>query len=955
VPELDKLRARFAHFLVLLLWLHVPLVAVVAMTVGRAPIAPAVFTAVLAMALHLSWQGQGIAPITRYISAVALMAQPALLVYLLAGQAWQMDMHMYFFAGLALLIGWCDWRVVVVAAISVALHHLTFNLALPIAVFPTGADLKRVYLHAGIVVLQTGVLVWLSNTLVASFGRIGAMSAEIQRSNETLERRVEERTQEAREANVAKSLFLANMSHEIRTPMNAILGFSHLALRTDLTSKQRDYLLKIKSATSALLGLINDILDFSKIEAGKLSLEHVPFDLRPSLESVSNIAAVKALEKGVSLNFDIDRAIPSVLIGDSLRFNQVLLNLVSNAIKFTERGEIVVGIRPLNRRGSGIVIEVTVHDTGIGMTLEQQARLFHSFSQADSSTTRRFGGTGLGLAISQQLVELMGGSIEVESEPGKGSTFRFTINMEVGEDRLMPARLPSEELRRLRVMIVDDNAASREILQEVFASWSIQADLAASAEEALSALKDGTAHGVSYDLVLMDWKMPGMNGLEAARQLQSAAELSKPPAVIIVSAYSNEETMVESKAVGISAFLIKPVDAGVLLDIITKLFGDDDHRSPSVLAGSPTSLALPQVALELHGARVLLVEDNEINREVAVEILGDAGLIVEIAENGRIACDKVLAAEGEGFDAVLMDMQMPEMDGIEATIRIRKHWKADRLPIIAMTAHAYEQERQRCLEAGMNDHIAKPVDPAKLVETLNRWLKPPRSLAPAFVSIQAIERVAPTEDLPESLIPFDLDAALMRVNGKRKLLRKLIIDFSNKFRNVVATLRRQIEDGAHDEARRTAHTLKGVSGALEIRGVSEAARQIEDALAQRELAELDTLLGKLDQAMIPALDAARSLATTAAADPEPTPLKPATALNYSDVLPAIIELKEQLQRRSLRARRTLEALETKLGNAPEAAGLRPVAVATAALDFTKAIALLDDLTSQSAALEELTR
>ncbi len=440
MSELDRLRKRFGQFLVILLWLHVPVVTLVAIAVHRPPVPPALASVLLAGAYHLIWWRHGIAPVTRYLSAVALMGQPAMLVYLLAGHGWQMDMHMYFFATLALTMAWCDWRVILMAAITIALHHLLLDLVLPWSVFPRDADLARVGLHALIVVLQTAVLVWLSNRLEESFERIGSMSAEIMRHNDTLEQKVQERTQEAEAANQAKSLFLANMSHEIRTPMNAILGFCHLALRTELTRKQQDYLSKIKMASVSLLGLINDILDFSKVEAGKLSLERRQFNLRASLESTFSIAAVKAAEKGVAVRLDVDAGAPVTLVGDPLRLNQVLLNLVSNAIKFTERGTVTVSIRALERRGPLIVIEVVVRDTGIGMTPKQQAVLFRSFSQVDSSTTRRFGGIGLGLAISKQLVELMGGRIEVKSVPGAGRYVH--LHRRTGGWRKRPAAFP---------------------------------------------------------------------------------------------------------------------------------------------------------------------------------------------------------------------------------------------------------------------------------------------------------------------------------------------------------------------------------------------------------------------------------------------------------------------------------------------------------------------------------
>ena len=933
MEELNKLRTRFGTFLLALLWLHVPINVLVAVSLGQNWVPAAMISVLLAGAYHLTWWRHGAEPVTRYVSAVALMGEPAVLVYLLAGHPWQMDMHMYFFAMLALTIAWCDWRVIVMASVAIAVHHLLLNLLMPFALFARGGDLPRVGLHAAIVAFQATVLVWLSRLQVESFERIGAMSSEIMGYNETLERKVEERTQEAQAANRAKSLFLANMSHEIRTPMNAILGFCHLVLRTDLAPRQRDYMTKIKSASYALLDLINDILDFSKIEAGKLTLEQTHFDLRAALENPIAMAAMKAAEKKIELELIVDPAVPATLLGDSLRLNQVVLNLVSNAIKFTEKGTVTVTVQVLEQQDAAVTLEIMVRDTGIGMTPEQLGRLFSSFSQADSSTTRRFGGTGLGLAISKQLVELMGGAVRVESVAGVGSTFIFTVVMQTGDSRQLPRIMPPEELRTLRVLVADDNPASREILEDLFSGWNMQVDLVASGREVLAAITAATKTEMRYDLLVMDWKMPGMDGIETVEAMQDIHPSATLPKVLMVSAYEMASERAQAQAMGVSAFLVKPVSQQGLLETITSLFrpaGDEPRPLPAE--------TLPMVAPNLRGLRVLVVEDNEINRQVAVELLTDAGLQVEVAENGRIACTRLLD-RSEQYDVVLMDVQMPEMDGIEATRVIRQSLSSERLPIIAMTAHAYEAERQRCMDAGMDDHVAKPVDPALLVRTLDRWLKP---AATSIITARSIPAPpAPAANvLPDILPPFDIRAALTRVNGKRTLLRKLIVDFGTSFTDAVAKLQDQIAIGSLDEARRLAHTLKGVAAALETRAVAEAAARVEDAIAQRDLPSLTGLLQRLEAALTPALAAAASLSGTTA---RTAPAK-AEQVDYRPFTPMIDELRQLLQRRSLRARKAFDLLEQSLGAHTEATGLAAVKAALDRLDFDTAASALERAT-----------
>ncbi|WP_439271524.1 response regulator [Pseudochrobactrum sp. HB0163] len=927
ILELDDLRCRFSRFLLILFWLHVPFLAIVAASTGHSPVGAAVAGIILAGVYHIAWWRSGIAPVTRYISGVALMGQPALLLYFMSGHIWQMDIHMYFFAMLALTVAWCDWRAVIFAAIVVALHHLVLDFLMPAAVFSGGGDFGRVLLHAMIVAFQAAVLVWFGDMLVKCFNHINTMRDEIIAKNEVLELR----TLEAEAANKSKGIFLANMSHEIRTPMNAILGFCHLVLRTDLDLRQKEYISKINHACTALLRLINDILDFSKNEAGKLALEERPFDLRTSLQNQLNLAAIHAENKGVAIETVIDDKVPDVLVGDELRFNQVLLNLVGNAVKFSENGKVIVTVDCAKLQERHIMLRVAVRDQGIGMTPEQLALLFNSFTQADSSMTRRFGGTGLGLVISKQIVEQMGGTIDVQSEKGEGSLFTFTVKMAIGETQSETQAQSAVGIAGLRVLVADDNPASREIFQDVFSTWGMVIDLVASGEEVLGALENACKADQPYDLVLLDWKMPGMDGLQTVQAIHHNEKLTRLPYVMMITAYGHENFREEAERSGVAAFLSKPVMPDMLLERITELFS---RGADAAVTGQ----TIPKVAAHLRGLKILLAEDSMINCEIAVEILQDAGLVIDVAENGRIACDMALQ-EPLSYKAVLMDIQMPEMDGIEATRLIRQKWSSAQLPIIAMTAHAYEEERQKCFSAGMDDHVAKPVDPFLLVRTLDRWLKPRHATEGAQKTAPLASVVKAQADLPETLPPFDLAKALLRVNGKTALLRKLIIDFGQKFSETAGDLQVQIRSGALDEARRNAHTLKGVAGSLELAELHNIAAKTEAALAQGDTQAAQQLLAGLEQALQAAVFAAQSLAGGAQMMGTVSPaIQPCAAQLQAE----IAAFRTLLERRSLKARSGFEQLAAALNLPPAVMQTHPVKTALDALDYNRALAWLDE-------------
>jgi len=676
--------------------------------------------------------------------------------------------------------------------------------------------------------------------LMALGATFDSMADSIERDiklRQQTQQELEEANQKAEDATRSKSMFLANMSHEIRTPMNAIIGMAYLALKTELTPRQKDYIDKVHIAAKSLLGIINDILDFSKVEAGKLNLEHSRFVLEEVAGNSLSLLRHRAHEKEIELLFSITDPLllgkSGALLGDALRLGQILTNLLSNSVKFTHQGYIKLTITVDERSDDDLLLRFSVRDTGIGMTPEQISKMFQEFTQADGSTTRKYGGTGLGLTISKKFVEMMGGRIWIESTPGEGANFIFTARFPIAKPiPFVAAVLPGVDV--LRVLVVDDQPEASLVLVDLLNVLGVGAvheqkiACASSGKEALAMIRQAFDTGHPYDLLMLDWVMPDMEGDGVLQELQNSG-MTTLPLPVVVSAYDSEIMHEAAERLGARHFLPKPVLPEHLRILLNTLTGNTTAEDKTDQDS--------KVKADLNGMRVLLVEDNLINQQLAIELMESRGVKVTVANNGQESLDQLAAVDPTHFHLVLMDLQMPVMDGYEATSRLRNDSRYYLLPLVAMTAHAMVEERERCLALGMNGHLSKPIEPDDLYETLAHYYTGPA--APVVTADKKSARSDFKKDDPTIELPvikgLDTEIGLRRAVNKKKLYRHLLLMFTNDYSDFYNIFKNYLDSELWEEAERRAHSLKGLAGTLGSEGVQLAAGLLEAACEKRNM------------------------------------------------------------------------------------------------------------------------
>jgi len=738
------------------------------------------------------------------------------------------------------------------------------------------------------------------------------------------------KTEAALKASESKSLFLANMSHEIRTPMNAIIGLSHLMEKTKLNTKQDNYLKKINSSAKMLLGIINDILDFSKIEAGKLTLEYSRFNLEQMLVDVNNIFSYTAAQKGLEFILFMHHEVPKEIKGDELRLKQIIINLLSNAIKFTHEGEIEVSIKVKEKSKENIRLEFSVRDTGIGMNEEQRSKVFGAFSQADESTTRKYGGTGLGLSISKRLVELMDGEINLKSKPNVGTNFYFDANLEQVEQGNQLHFKPTPDLQGTKVLVCDDNASARLVVSSILKSFTF---IPEKFEDGISLLEKLESPGEEkYDLLILDWQMPKMDGIEVAKRITNNKKIIHKPKIILLTAYS-EINFEEMELTGIETVLYKPVTNSILFDTIMEVYGKDVPKKHKRLNEDDLNTSKLN---DYAGANVLLVEDNEINQEVATELLESMGLNVEIADNGKIATEKILKSDPSKFNLVFMDIQMPVMDGYTATKTIRSNAKYLNLPIVAMTADVMEGVKEKCLELGMKDFVSKPINPAEVVKAIVNWAVKPdekrkekrekkKESSYAKASVDEVE-------IPE--IPgLNIESALGRMNNKKKLYLSILEKFYNNNQNIISEIKVTLEKEDYETANRLIHTLKGVNGNIGADSLHESTKLVEASIHEKDSGKIEKGLNKLNEELKELFDNISAQLDLGKEDEN-------VEVDRGAIQKLLPELKENLKKKSPKAKLTITALEKAGFRSKEFDSIKR---AISKYDFNTALKLLEGL------------